>query len=362
MDDRHDPNLILGYVEGELTKAQRKRFEALLAEDAALASLVGELRRDRAALREAPPAAPPRDLTEAAMSSLERQLLLDPDAALPRNAGGSGGSGGSKDLGGFRGLGSLLTYGSIAAVLVLAGVVVLQSVRNDLPVALSEDAPSASFDIAQAPLEAQRRPSGVAGTRRAATSDSPPALGNLSENAAKSAPARAYEDARLSRQRAQQAEANAAVTQALRETQAEADSATDAAPKAITLPPEAPRSLDAPPLDEPLGEAMDPTRSNTLADDARDAVGFDARRAERGDEDVMLFEGEPEIDPAGPAASPPAAATPGGRGGGGGSGGGAFMGRAAIEARPWLRWLVPATAAPAADPPVVPPLRRPAGE
>lgn len=152
MDDRYDPNLILGYVEDELIAADRARVEAMLAEDDALAALVADLRRDRAALRSAPALEPRADLAEGAIAALERQMLFDDTATPPRRGGGTPSR--------FR-LGPLLTYGGIAAVLALTATVVFQSLQGEdgLPmgsIAMDEYAYHES-DLARAPIEAQQR-------------------------------------------------------------------------------------------------------------------------------------------------------------------------------------------------------------
>jgi len=167
MDDRYDPNLILGYVEDELTAADRAKVDAMLAHDPALATLIDDLKRDRQTLRSAPAAAPPYDLTDAAIATLERHMLFDapPAGSIPANAAGAfGGSGpvgtgvGTAPTHRFR-LAPLMTYGGIAAVLALTTAVIFQSVQSDSAdtgdaLALAEK-PSVSF--AEATLEAQRQ-------------------------------------------------------------------------------------------------------------------------------------------------------------------------------------------------------------
>lgn len=152
MDDRHDPNLILGYVEDELTAADRARVDALIAEDPALASLIADFQRHRDALRAAPPLEPPVDLTDGAIAALERQMLFEdasPHAATPALASRSR----------FR-LAPLLTYGGIAAVLVITVTVVFESLLSapspSATVAMN-DAPPQGMSLAEATLEAQRK-------------------------------------------------------------------------------------------------------------------------------------------------------------------------------------------------------------
>lgn len=151
MNDRTDPNLILGYVEGELPADERQRVEAMLAEDAALGDLVRGMQADREALRSAAPAEPPRDLAEAALATLERSMLLDGDVAVPSPTVAA-------PVNRFR-LAPLLTYGGIAAVLAITATVVFQSLQSDRqpassPTLAMED--SGGVGLAEAPIAAQR--------------------------------------------------------------------------------------------------------------------------------------------------------------------------------------------------------------
>lgn len=155
MDDRYDPNLILGYVENELIDADRARVDAMLAEDEALAGLVADLQRDRAALRSAAAVEPKADLAAGAIAALERQMLFSETPDPPSRNGAPPSR--------FR-LGSLLTYGGIAAVLALTVTVVFQSLQSDDgspmgSIAMDDSARpgAAGGNLAQAPIEAQRR-------------------------------------------------------------------------------------------------------------------------------------------------------------------------------------------------------------
>lgn len=151
MDDRYDPNLILGYVEDELIAADRARVEAMLADDPALASLIADMKRDREALRGAQPVEPGVDLADGALAALERQMLFDdapPSPYLP-----------APPTRRFR-IAPLLTYGGIAAVLALTVTVVFQSLQSDEnatgTIAMS-DAPRQGMSLAEATIEAQRK-------------------------------------------------------------------------------------------------------------------------------------------------------------------------------------------------------------
>ncbi len=86
MTQRYDENLILAYLEGDLTADEKVRFETMLAGDEPLRQLVQSLADDRAALRNLPDEMPPSDLMQPVHDRLERNMLLDnpaADTALP---------------------------------------------------------------------------------------------------------------------------------------------------------------------------------------------------------------------------------------------------------------------------------------
>ena len=82
MAERFDEELMLGYVEGDLTPAQRDQFERRLIADPRLRDLLTQMRRDRTALRDLDPQAAPPQLVEHVNHQLERQMLLG-DASAP---------------------------------------------------------------------------------------------------------------------------------------------------------------------------------------------------------------------------------------------------------------------------------------
>ena len=82
MAERFDEELMLGYVEGDLTPAQREQFERRLIADPRLRDLLTQMRRDRTALRDLDPQAAPPQLVEHVNHQLERQMLLG-DASAP---------------------------------------------------------------------------------------------------------------------------------------------------------------------------------------------------------------------------------------------------------------------------------------
>jgi hypothetical protein len=84
MAERYDENLFLGYVEGDLPPQDAARFEALMAQDARLRSLVAQIRADRQALRSLPLEQAPAELLDRVTAKIERHLLLGdpaPEAA-----------------------------------------------------------------------------------------------------------------------------------------------------------------------------------------------------------------------------------------------------------------------------------------
>lgn len=125
MADRYDDTLILGYLEGDLSDADRARLEAQMASDTALATLVERLRNDRAAMRRLPTEEPPIGLADAAMSLEERSMLLgNPDAAAPRATDPT-----EDHIRRFR-LHRTVSYLAIAALVVICGGVMLISLSD----------------------------------------------------------------------------------------------------------------------------------------------------------------------------------------------------------------------------------------
>jgi hypothetical protein len=131
MDLHEDPELILAYVEDELPEAQARAFESRCAADPALATLVRELRADRAALRALP--AEPVDVagspdlpSSAALAQMERRLLLD-DAPVDTAAV----AGDRKPTTGsvYRIL-RYASYTGVAAAIALTGVLVVDNLTG----------------------------------------------------------------------------------------------------------------------------------------------------------------------------------------------------------------------------------------
>lgn len=75
--DLHDEELLLGYVEGELTPAQRKTVEQLLRSDPRLSLLLHALVADRQGLRELPDPPAPDWLMDEVDRQLERAMLVE---------------------------------------------------------------------------------------------------------------------------------------------------------------------------------------------------------------------------------------------------------------------------------------------
>ncbi len=116
MRQEYDENLLLGYVEGELTDVERARVEQWIAVDPGLASLLAGMVEDRKALRELSDPPTPDWVLDDIDSGLERSMLLEEgyetDASVieqKRNV-----------------LVRLSTYGAIAAMLLLGVFFVVQ--------------------------------------------------------------------------------------------------------------------------------------------------------------------------------------------------------------------------------------------
>lgn len=121
MTDRYDENLILGYVENELSPDERSRFETMLAQDPALRELTQGLAGDRASLRAMPREQPPAEILEDVMQTLERSMLLgDARSELVTE---------SPDVRRFR-LGRVLAYTGLAAMLLLTGGIFLTTLTD----------------------------------------------------------------------------------------------------------------------------------------------------------------------------------------------------------------------------------------
>lgn len=148
MDPRHDPDLILGHLEGDLSPEDAAKIQALIEADPDFAALLKGMANDRAQLRAAPAAQPPAGMADMALADLERSMLLD-DAtdslALPTP--------GRRRFA----LAPLLTYGAIAAVLALTANAVLKSVQPPTPpTTIAAAPPEQPFDIAAATIQTQR--------------------------------------------------------------------------------------------------------------------------------------------------------------------------------------------------------------
>ncbi|MAX26152.1 MAG: hypothetical protein CMJ19_16775, partial [Phycisphaeraceae bacterium] len=76
--DNYDDNLILGYIEDELTAEQKAAFEQTLATDPRLASLVKSMKQDRDMLSDLDQVTAPMELGDYVSAQLERQMLLGP--------------------------------------------------------------------------------------------------------------------------------------------------------------------------------------------------------------------------------------------------------------------------------------------
>jgi hypothetical protein len=119
MTERYDQDIILGYVEGELTESQLAEFEAILADDHELRQLVSHLKHDRQALRGLGTQSAPVGLIDQVIQAHERAGLLGDPAApepMPRSM--------PVNRWKFR---RVLSYGAVAAVLLLSVGLVVQT-------------------------------------------------------------------------------------------------------------------------------------------------------------------------------------------------------------------------------------------
>ena len=120
MADRYDQDMMLGYLEGDLSPARRALFERQLRDDPRLAALVEQMQQDRQLLRELEPQPAPDDLMDAANERIARQMLLEPPPS------------GRVGPGPFR-LGRVMRWSALAALVVLSAGVVWLTIRdNDL--------------------------------------------------------------------------------------------------------------------------------------------------------------------------------------------------------------------------------------
>ena len=79
----YDETLILSYVEGDLSDADRARFEQQCQADPALQALADDLAHDRAALRAVPEVELPRNFVQDVIYQQERSQLLGQPDAMP---------------------------------------------------------------------------------------------------------------------------------------------------------------------------------------------------------------------------------------------------------------------------------------
>ncbi len=125
MTSRYDQDLLLGYLEGELTDAECAEFERRLAEDDQLRRLLDKLQADREAMRSLPLEQPPAELLDDVTHQLERQMLLE------EPEGEGAGSSRSADLPvGRIPWSKVAAYGSLAAAVLICGGVIIASLTE----------------------------------------------------------------------------------------------------------------------------------------------------------------------------------------------------------------------------------------
>jgi len=121
--DRYDPELLLAYVEDELTEAQRQRCEELFAAAPEIKSLAEGMRADRERLRQLPRAAAPLSVMDAISEQLERRMLLE----------GKPAPGQPNDSARVYRITQFIAYSGMAALIALAATVVFQTLSTTGP-------------------------------------------------------------------------------------------------------------------------------------------------------------------------------------------------------------------------------------
>lgn len=144
MRQEYDENLLLGYVEGELSDIDRARVEQWMAADPGLAKLLIGMGEDRAGLRKLPDPPTPEWMLEDVDTGLERAMLLDDgyeqDASVieqKRNV-----------------LFRLSAYGGIAAMLLLGAYFVVQPLFDLHPTKVATDETKEGADAPPGPAVA----------------------------------------------------------------------------------------------------------------------------------------------------------------------------------------------------------------
>ncbi|MEM6552966.1 MAG: hypothetical protein AAF750_12690 [Planctomycetota bacterium] len=151
MIDRHDPNLLLDYLEGELPEDVAAEVESAMQQDAELKRLITELVADRSALRAMPDAEPPGELIEAVQAQLEREMLLGPPPEpIPLSRGHRNTQPPAANQPSHL-RARLVFLGGIAALLVLAAGITLYSLSQTSLLNLAGSSPATEPNHAAAP-------------------------------------------------------------------------------------------------------------------------------------------------------------------------------------------------------------------
>jgi hypothetical protein len=121
MAERYDEQVLLDYLEGDLSTDQAAEFERQLENDTKLRSLVGQLLADRDALRRLPTQPAPPQVMERVEQQLERAMLLKPDMAAQ----------GPAPVPVHLRLAPYLTYAAVAAMILIAAGLVLRTLVDE---------------------------------------------------------------------------------------------------------------------------------------------------------------------------------------------------------------------------------------
>jgi len=128
--NQFDEDLILGYVEGELSGEQKREFEAQMLKDPRLRNLVAQLVLDRKNLQAMPDEPAPADLMDVATEHLERRMLLGADNATSPTDAAQSHQAQQLNTSRFN-ISKWLGYSSIAALVMVSAGLVFLVIRDD---------------------------------------------------------------------------------------------------------------------------------------------------------------------------------------------------------------------------------------
>jgi len=151
MVDRYDDDILLGYIEGDLSPDQQEQFEKLLAQDEQLRGLVARLQEDRLMLRDLPREVVPAGLMDPVNDQLERHMLLDTAVS---QANGNG-------VASRWPVGRLFAYSGLAAMMLVSAALIVHTLTDEqllYPVVSADDEAGSSIASKRSASPANRQP------------------------------------------------------------------------------------------------------------------------------------------------------------------------------------------------------------